>query len=59
VLGLQVGDEIVAVNGERVRTVQDVADRFGAVPPNVPVEVTITRNGEEQKLTGGPWFFAD
>ena len=43
--GIKVGDQIVAVNGAEVKTIDDARTRLAAVPPNTDYSVTVTREG--------------
>lgn len=43
--GLKVGDQIVAVNGADVKTIDDTRTRLAAVPPNTDYSVTVIREG--------------
>ncbi|MCX7622180.1 MAG: trypsin-like peptidase domain-containing protein, partial [Thermomicrobium sp.] len=51
------GDVIVALDGEPVRGMQDLAARIGAHQPGDTVELTIVRDGQQQTLrvTLGSW----
>jgi serine protease Do len=49
--GLRTGDEIVALNRERVHSPQDVVRIVGGRTPGDQIEVTIRRDGQEQVLT--------
>ncbi|MDT9593098.1 trypsin-like peptidase domain-containing protein [Nocardioides zeae] len=49
--GLQEGDVITSVDGETVRTYDDLAAAVAANEPGDQVEITWERNGEEQSAT--------
>ena len=51
--GIQVGDDIIAVNGTQVRSTQAMK-RLLQLSNGKPVEITIVRNGHEQKLSVAP-----
>lgn len=50
---LEVGDVIVAVNGEEALTTDELQDAFAAVEPGESVEVTVTREEKPVDLTVG------
>ena len=50
--GLQVGDEILSVNGQRIKSAQDVCDALDRSDGSV--EVRISRSGKEKKLKVTP-----
>jgi S1-C subfamily serine protease len=49
--GLEIGDVIVAIDGEAVETSTDVRDQVLAHEPGDDVEVRVLRQGEEEVLT--------
>lgn len=51
--GIQVGDDIVAVNGTQVRSTQAMK-RLLQVSNGKPVEITVVRNGQERKVSLTP-----
>ena len=51
--GLEVGDVILAIEGEDIRTFAEVR-RLVTVNANVPLEFTVDRGGVQQKLTATP-----
>ena len=50
--GLQIGDEILSVNGTKVKTAQDVCEALDRSDGSV--EVRVSRNGKEKNLTIKP-----
>jgi S1-C subfamily serine protease len=63
--GLQAGDELLALNGQKVESVQQVIQRVHQLSPGDKVELKINRDGEEQTVVatlgaardvGGPMF---
>ena len=50
--GLQVGDEILSVNGQRIKSAQDVCDALDRSDGSV--EVRVSRRGKEKKLKVTP-----
>jgi len=48
--GLQVGDEIRAVDDERIRTAEGLTEEIGEQQPGATVELSIRRNGERRTL---------
>ncbi len=48
---LQVGDTIVAVQGERVENSRDLARKIAAVSPGTDAQLSIFRNGEENEIS--------
>ncbi len=48
--GVQVGDEIRSVDGDRIRTAQGLAEEIGEKRPGNRVELSIRRNGERKTL---------
>ena len=50
-LALQVGDEIVALNGQRVKTSYQVTEPFARVKPESHYTVVIQRDGQLQEFT--------
>jgi hypothetical protein len=48
--GLQAGDEIRAVDDQRIRTAQGLTDEIGEQQPGATVELSIRRNGERRTL---------
>ena len=50
--GLQIGDEILSVNGTKVRTAQDVCDALEQ--SDGTVEIRVNRGGKEKKLKIAP-----
>lgn len=49
VAGVLPGDRLVAIDGENVRTFEDVR-RYVAVRPSTPITVTVERNGQQLDL---------
>ncbi len=50
-LTLRVGDEIVALNGQRVKTIYQVTEPFARVKPESRYTVVIQRDGQLQEFT--------
>jgi PDZ domain len=48
--GLQVGDEIRAVDDQRIRTADELTEEIGEQQPGANVELSIRRNGERRTL---------
>jgi serine protease Do len=48
--GLQVGDVITAINGEKVETASDLQMRISEATPGSSVDLTISRNGKTEKV---------
>ena len=48
--GVKSGDVIVAINGESVATPRELARRIAAFGPKTSVTLTLSRDGQEQKL---------
>ena len=48
--GLKAGDVIVAVNGESVASPRELARRIAGYSPKTSVSLTLSRNGQTQKL---------
>jgi membrane-associated protease RseP (regulator of RpoE activity) len=49
--GIEIGDEIVAVNGETVETVDELRDAIAAVDVGGEYELTVRRDGNSHDLT--------
>ena len=49
--GVEVGDAIVEVNGERIDSPRDLARTIAALDPNARAELTVWRDGRERDLT--------
>ena len=49
--GLQSGDEIIAISGEVVHSPQDVVRLVGSRRVGDEIEITVQRDGQEQKVT--------
>ena len=49
--GVEVGDAIVEVNGERINSPRDLARTIAALDPNARAELTVWRDGRERDLT--------
>jgi len=51
------GDVIVALDGQPVQGMQDLAGRIGAHQPGETVELTVLRNGQQEtvRVTLGSW----
>ena len=52
--GLQVGDELIALGGERVRQLDDLNLLLAKASPAEPVEAVICRDGRVRSLTLSP-----
>jgi membrane-associated protease RseP (regulator of RpoE activity) len=50
-IGLQAGDRVLAINGERTNNYHDFGRIIGASRPDAPVELTIVRGAWKTKLT--------
>jgi serine protease Do len=48
--GLQVGDVITAVNGQKVETASDLQMRVSDTTPGTSMDLTISRNGKTEKI---------
>ena len=48
--GLQVGDEIRSVDGDRIRTAEGLAEEIGDKRPGTRIDLGIRRNGERKTL---------
>jgi serine protease Do len=49
--GVKAGDVITAVNGEKVADPKELARKIALLGPKTSAELTIVRNGEEQKIS--------
>jgi serine protease Do len=49
--GVRIGDTIVAVNGERIGQLKDVARKIANVAPGKSVSLTLYRQGQERTVT--------
>jgi Lon-like protease len=50
---VQIGDVIVAVNGEKVKTTEELRDAFTNVTPGDEVELTVRRENKPQTISVG------
>lgn len=48
--GLESGDVIVAVNGEKIRTFSDLGARVGTIGAGKELEITVLRDGKQRKF---------
>ncbi len=48
--GLQAGDLVVAVNGERIRNSSDLPPKIGRLKPGTEVELVVIREGDKRQL---------
>jgi len=49
--GLEHGDVIVSVNGQKVKTTRDLIDHISAMPPGSKAQLEVIRNGKDLKIT--------
>jgi len=49
--GLQKGDVITALNGQKITDYHDLRLRISQTPPNTPVKLDVYRNGQKQEVT--------
>jgi len=49
--GVQIADVITAVNGTRVRTVNELQEQIGRLRPGDKVDLTINRNGQNRNIS--------
>lgn len=58
IAGIESGDAIVAINGERTQDRQRISDLIVASSYN-PIDITVDRNGEEKTFTMEPMYDAE
>jgi S1-C subfamily serine protease len=49
--GLEIGDALIAVDGERADNARDLARKVAAIKPGFPTKLTILRDGKERTIT--------
>jgi len=49
--GLEPGDVVIAVNGDKIRTAGDLPPRIGRLQPGAEATLTVVREGEEKRIT--------
>lgn len=49
--GLQAGDVVIAVNGEKIRSAGDLPPKIGQLKPGSEATLTVVREGAEQQIT--------
>lgn len=57
--GLQIGDNIIEVNGEKIYSAQQLREIVNSVPPGEAVSITARRNGDKVNAQAVPVFSFD